>query len=333
MAGFKTHITVSSAMGVVYGTGAYFFYDIPAPTCVLAAGLCGVSGMLPDIDSDSGVPLRESLAFGAAVVPMMLAERLRTLGLPRETIILAGAAVYLLVRFVLAYFLKRYTVHRGMFHSIPAALVFGEIAYLLSASESTIVRLYQAGAVVLGYVSHLALDEFWSLGVRSGKLQVKNSFGTALKLFGGSASANLSVYGKLFLFSLLSLYEPNLMGTLRSSTFDDQFAQAVREYFGVGAEEETHDAAGTNGAPVRHTLFGPAASNDAGGPQSPAGNRYPSPAANVPSPPPASPPAGFSGWSMPGNLGAPQTVPPPALERSYWSADPNGRPAASTETR
>ena len=55
-------------------------YGVPWPTCVLAGGLCGVSGMLPDIDSDSGRPLHESMAFAAAVVPMMLLHRLPALG-------------------------------------------------------------------------------------------------------------------------------------------------------------------------------------------------------------------------------------------------------------
>ncbi len=56
MAGFKTHITTSSVLGAAYGTGAFMFYDTPWPTCMLGAGLCGVSGMLPDLDSGPGRP-------------------------------------------------------------------------------------------------------------------------------------------------------------------------------------------------------------------------------------------------------------------------------------
>src|SRR5688500_4290560 len=50
MAGFKTHITTSTVLGVGYGVGAHMLYGVPIPTCALAAGLCSVSGMLPDID-------------------------------------------------------------------------------------------------------------------------------------------------------------------------------------------------------------------------------------------------------------------------------------------
>ncbi|MEA1949803.1 MAG: metal-dependent hydrolase, partial [Planctomycetota bacterium] len=63
MAGFRTHITVSSLAGVGYGAGAHLLFDMPVPTCLLAGGLCGVAGMLPDIDSDSGRPLRECHAL------------------------------------------------------------------------------------------------------------------------------------------------------------------------------------------------------------------------------------------------------------------------------
>jgi hypothetical protein len=208
MAGFKTHVTVSSLLGVGYGGAAYFGYDLPWPTCLLAGGLCGISGMLPDIDSDSGTPVRESMAFFAAIVPMMLLHRFQQMGMSHELMILSAAAIYVVVRFGFGELLKRYTVHRGMFHSVPAAVVFGEIAFLLSAGEDMQLRLYKAGAVVLGYMSHLLLDEIYSIEWQHGRLRLKNSFGTALKFFGHSSLANVSVYAKLLLLSAVIFYEP-----------------------------------------------------------------------------------------------------------------------------
>lgn len=197
MAGFKTHITVSSVLGVGYGGAAYFMYGVPWPTCVLAGGLCGVSGMLPDIDSDSGTPLRESVAFAAAVVPMMALHHFQRVGMSHESIVLSAAAIYLIIRFGVTALLKRYTVHRGMFHSLPAALVFGEIAFLLASGDDVRLRIYKAGAVVVGYLSHLLLDEIYSVQFRKGRIRLKSSFGTALKLFGHDGWANLSAYAKL----------------------------------------------------------------------------------------------------------------------------------------
>ena len=210
MAGFKTHITVSSILGAGYGLGAYYGYELPVPTCVLAAGLCGVSGMLPDVDSDSGVPLRESLSFAAAVVSMLLIHRFRQWGLSPEMLVLAGAGCYLFVRFGFGELLRHYTVHRGMFHSLPAMAIMGEIAYLLTVGQVPI-RGYYAGAVMLGYLSHLVLDEIYSVTWSRGHMRFKKSFGTALKIFGQGWWPNLSVYAKLVLLTWLVLQEPASM--------------------------------------------------------------------------------------------------------------------------
>ena len=95
MAGFKTHITTSTVLGLGYGAAGHFLLDAPPAACALASGLCAVSGMLPDIDSDSGVPFRESMAFAAAVVPMMMVDRFSHLGLSFDYMIelLGGLSV------------------------------------------------------------------------------------------------------------------------------------------------------------------------------------------------------------------------------------------------
>jgi hypothetical protein len=210
MAGFKTHITASSVIGLGYAAGAYTLFHVPLPTCILAGGLCSVSGMLPDVDSDSGKPLRESLAFAAAVVPMMLVDRLEQFQLSREYIVLVGAFVYLFIRFVVGEMLRRYTVHRGMFHSIPAAVIAGELAFLL-ASGPTELRVYKAGGVVLGYLTHLVLDELYSITWHRGRLRLKRSFGTALKMFSRKWWPNGSTYLKLALLTFLVCKEPAWM--------------------------------------------------------------------------------------------------------------------------
>jgi hypothetical protein len=222
MAGFKTHIATSTTLGIAYAAGAHYFFDAPPETCVLAGGLCSVSGMLPDLDSDSGVPLRESVAFAAAAVPVMMVRRFERLGMPLETMILAGMAIYLLIRFGLAALLKKYTVHRGMFHSIPAAIIAAEIAFLVFEHESLWLRYYTAGAVLLGFMSHLVLDELWSIDVW--RLRMKSSSGTAVKLWGESLSANLSTYAKLILLTWLVSQDPGWMAQFESGRLRNDLA-------------------------------------------------------------------------------------------------------------
>jgi membrane-bound metal-dependent hydrolase YbcI (DUF457 family) len=211
MAGFKTHITFSGLIGLGYSGAAFGLYDVPLPTCILAGGLCGVSGMLPDVDSDAGVPLRESMAFAAAIVPIMLIDRFQRFDLSAESMILAGAGVYLFIRFIVADALRKYTVHRGMFHSLPAAVIACEFAFLLAPGEDVKLRVYTAGAVLLGYMSHLLLDEVYSLKMQRGRLRLKKSFGSAVKVFSSKLWPNVSTYLKLAILTFLVLKEPGWM--------------------------------------------------------------------------------------------------------------------------
>jgi membrane-bound metal-dependent hydrolase YbcI (DUF457 family) len=169
--------------------------------------LCGVSGMLPDLDSDNSVPIKESLAFAAAVVPMLLVDRFRQMGMSTDAIVLAASVLYLLIRFAFGAFLKSYTRHRGMFHSIPAALIFAELAYLACDCPDNALRLFKAGGVMIGFLSHLVLDEIWAVQIRGG-IRLKSSFGTALKLWDKVWWANLSTYAKLIALSWIIINEP-----------------------------------------------------------------------------------------------------------------------------
>lgn len=210
MADFKTHIGTSTVVGIAYGAYGYYLGASPQ-SCILAAGLCSVAGMLPDLDSESGAPVREMSAFAAAVIPMLMIERFESFGWSREMMACAAAIIYVTVRFGLPAIFRKYTVHRGMWHSIPACLMCGLITFLLVAGQDMNVRLFKAGGVVLGFMTHLILDEIWSFGVRGGRLNVKRSFGTALKLFGRDRIANTFIWGKLTLCSLLSIGDPMLM--------------------------------------------------------------------------------------------------------------------------
>jgi hypothetical protein len=228
MADFKTHVTASSLIGVGYGAVAHFGCHLPLPSCVLAGTLCGLSGMLPDIDSGTGRPFRESMALAAAVVPMMLLDRLQAMGLGQESIVLVGGLVYFLIRFGLAALLKRFTVHRGMVHSIPAAFIAAELAFLL-ASGSVELRLFKAGGVLLGFIVHLALDEMYSVQWQRGRVQVKRSLGTALKVFGHGVWPNVSIYLKLAVLTFVAMKEPGWMSRVYQENMQHQVEQVARE--------------------------------------------------------------------------------------------------------
>ncbi|MFZ4732370.1 MAG: metal-dependent hydrolase [Pirellulales bacterium] len=194
MPGYRVHIAGSALVGAGYGAAGWAVGDLPPVTCALAATLCGAAGMVPDLDSGQSDPLRESVALLAAVVPLMMLHRFQQWGMPLDAIVLAGAAIYLAIRFGLGWILTNHAVHRGMFHSVPAAVIAGLLTYLVAGGDDPLHRYYIAGAVVLGVLSHLVLDEIWSATQGMFGPKFKKGFGTALKFHGGEAWANLLTY-------------------------------------------------------------------------------------------------------------------------------------------
>lgn len=212
MAGFSTHLGASTLLGIGYASAGHLQYELSLPACLLAGGLCSLGGILPDVDSDSGVPVRETLAFASAVTPLLVFERFRQLGLSNDSIVLACGLTYIIIRFGLGGLLKQYTVHRGMWHSVPAVAIAGLVVFLIGSGQGMEIRLYKTGAMLVGYTSHLMLDELYSFEMRKGLPRLKRSSGTALKLWGKSAWGNVSAYGKLVLLLALVLNEFGIIG-------------------------------------------------------------------------------------------------------------------------
>ncbi|TWU42163.1 hypothetical protein Poly41_04590 [Novipirellula artificiosorum] len=209
-------------VGIAYGYWGVTSQGMPLESSLLAGGLCSVSGMLPDLDSDSGIPLRETSMFCAAIVPMLMIDRFRDLELSHEAMALAAMLIYIGIRFILVEFFKRYTVHRGMWHSIPAAASAGLLAYLVMPCPSEAIRVYKSMAVVTGFVVHLCMDEIWSIDFKRGRFRLKKSFGTALKFVGNKPLANLSVYAKLFLLIYLAWGDQGILQRIRQRARLDQ---------------------------------------------------------------------------------------------------------------
>lgn len=197
MAGFRTHITVSGVLGVGYGAAAVQPLGFPPDVAILAAGLTTVGGMLPDLDSDSGVPVRELFGLAAAIVPLVFVPRLIQMGLTREGVLAVLLFGYLLIRYWARAVFKRLTVHRGMFHSVPAMLISGLAVYLGYHSDSRPLRLLFGCGVMAGFLSHLVLDELYSVDLRGLKVRLNKFAGSAVKLFSPSLPATATCYAVL----------------------------------------------------------------------------------------------------------------------------------------
>jgi hypothetical protein len=227
MAGFRMHVGTSTVLGCGYAAVGNLVYGVHPDTAIVAGAMCGFSGMLPDLDSDYGVPLRETMAFMAATIPMLLVGHFQSLALSRDSMVLSAVAMYLVVRFGVTNMIRKYTVHRGMFHSFPAMLIFGGLAFLLSGTSPFDIRCYKAGGVMGGFLSHLVLDEIYAIEFKSGRWRFKKSFGTAMKFWGDDAWSNFSTYAKLAIVVMLILGEPSVMNHL--AAHQPQFAGQLND--------------------------------------------------------------------------------------------------------
>ena len=210
MANFREHVTVSAACGCAYGAGMWAFTPIDGVQAGVAGVLTGVAGMLPDLDSDRGRPIRELTALLGATVPFVAVRRLAAVGHSFDSVVGLGILIYVAVRYGGAWCLRRFTVHRGMFHSLPAMVIAGALAFLAYQSPHPGVRLLMGTGVMVGFASHLALDEWHSVSWRGFAPRLKKSAGTAVKWASGDVGATLTCYALL----LVCLYAAAVDGGL-----------------------------------------------------------------------------------------------------------------------
>jgi membrane-bound metal-dependent hydrolase YbcI (DUF457 family) len=195
MASYRGHLTFSTGLGVAYGGLAAWQLGVPLPVAGVGGLLTALGGLLPDLDSDSGVPVRELFGLAAAAVPLLLLRRLSASGLTAEETLLAAAGIYAGIRYGLSSIFKHLTVHRGMFHSLPAMVIAGLVVFLAYRHPVFVLRAYLAVGVMAGFLSHLVLDELCSVDFRGLTPKLNQFAGSAVKLYSDSWSANFITYG------------------------------------------------------------------------------------------------------------------------------------------
>jgi membrane-bound metal-dependent hydrolase YbcI (DUF457 family) len=183
MASFATHL-IGGALASSAGAFASFGNGLSNPgetQSLFAVGV--VASLLPDMDADASKPLRAVFALAGIVVGFLVAFTFAgRFGLLE--LVLIWVVLWLSVRYPLFWLFARYTVHRGVWHSLMMALVLALAAAVVAdrwLDLPTIMAWLVGGFTLLGYLTHLVLDELASVDLTGNR--VKRSFGTALKPF------------------------------------------------------------------------------------------------------------------------------------------------------
>ncbi len=229
MAGYREHISVSGMLGVTYGAASVFGFGFTPVQGVIAGCLTGVAGMIPDLDSQTGKPVREMFSLIAAAAPMVMMERLLVWGGNVETAMLLGFALYVAIRYGGATVLGYCSVHRGMFHSIPTMLIAAELTFLAYKSDSLSVKFLMALGVALGVLSHLILDELYSVQWSGVRIKLNKAAGSAFKMFGKNLAANAVTYALLATCTYAALVDLGWVDAPQSDGVPKPLQQAAEE--------------------------------------------------------------------------------------------------------
>lgn len=182
MADFKNHLIGAAAVSGVAATGLMLAGAVPQDAVLGYFALGIVGGLLPDIDSDTSIPLRIAFNTLAVIAGFLLIFSLgKRYSLLELTVLWLGC--FLGIRYGIFTLFTRLTVHRGLIHSIPAGVLSGLITAVLAYRlfDASALQAWLGGSfVLLGFLVHLLLDELYSVNLMG--LQVKRSFGSAFNL-------------------------------------------------------------------------------------------------------------------------------------------------------
>jgi len=181
MANFNTHFMVASGASAVV-SGTLLSMEVVSPEQAVIAFILGAfGGLLPDIDSAHSTSIKVGFnVFSLLITAMIVFIKSSTYSLI-EMFIVAGL-VFAGIRFALLDIFRKISKHRGMFHSIPVALIFGILVAILMQyffGLNSLVAWVYGFMITTGYFVHLILDEIYSVDLRNKRM--KKSSGTAMK--------------------------------------------------------------------------------------------------------------------------------------------------------
>lgn len=208
MASFKKHISWGVFIGIAVIIAGLLLSIISGVELIFWVFLAVLIGsFLPDLDLDEGVPFQILFGLlGAGLSGTVFFSIYKNGARDLKSLFFLPIVVFLAVRFVAGYIFERFTNHRGIFHSIPAAILSGLLAiWILDFADILNSERFIMGvAVSCGYLGHLILDEMHaSINLHGHSLLPKQSLGSALKFYSSSKMVTLFVY--ILIFALIKI--------------------------------------------------------------------------------------------------------------------------------
>jgi len=229
MADFKTHLEVGTATG--FGLSV-FTYMVDWTTNIYMAVIVFfatvIGSFLPDMDSDSGLPVKIIFGLYAYLAATLALYFVNDAGYSVIFLVTIPAIAFIFVKIFLERIFSKFTSHRGVFHTIPAILIIFLLS--LKIAHQTRLPLMEQFVISLsigmGYFSHLLLDEIFAINFLTGsksksngfsikkwfkrRFGVNKAFGTALDLGFNQPEKYPGIIAYIILIALIILTYPTL---------------------------------------------------------------------------------------------------------------------------
>ncbi len=205
MGNYRQHIAFASVLGVGYSAWAFLMVGLHWFYGTVATLLTTLGGLLPDLDSASGVELKSFTGILGVLAALTVWNFVGGIE-PTPTFevqLWAMVGSFVLVRHGIRRVFSRLSRHRGISHSLPTCAAWGLATYLCYPSPYHGLKVLMGLAVVVGFASHLLLDEICSVDLKGAR--VNRAFGSAIKLWAPSAWSTLAMYGLLGYLSWLAI--------------------------------------------------------------------------------------------------------------------------------
>lgn len=198
MANFNTHMVGAAIVSGTSATALMMTHAFPLPTLAIYFILGVIGGLLPDIDSNSSIPVRWAFNVLGVMAGFFLVLSIGAHYSLAELVLLWSLS-FIIVRYGILALFNKLTVHRGLIHSVPASAFFALGTVVLAVRVFGVPPLhawFYGIFILIGFLTHLILDELYSVDLRG--VSLKRSFGTALSF--GSFNAPLQT-GLLYLLT------------------------------------------------------------------------------------------------------------------------------------